>query len=142
VTGLFDIASVPAFVHATVQRWGAISDVRLAPGERDELVSEAVVALYELAARYEHHRPGYPQPGSFARYAARFLPGKLTTAWHRLHPEHVYVNRGGRREWRYLSPALSLDALAERSPALLASARPIVAPSQLRRPPAGQLTLC
>jgi hypothetical protein len=128
VTQLHDVGNVPAFVQAAVQRWRTGSAVRLEHGEHGELVAEGIVALYELARSYEHHRHGYEQPGSFAGFAARFLPGRLTTAWHRLHPEHVYgTGPDGRRAWRYLSPALSLEALAEHRPDTLALARPITA---------------
>jgi hypothetical protein len=142
VTSLHDIESVQGFVRATVHSWRTGSDVRLAPGEYAELVCEGIVALYELAARYEHHRPGYEHPGSFAGFAAQLLPRRLTNAWHRMHPEHHRATRpDGTREWRYAPPTLSLDDLAERRPWALASARPIVAPPTLRRPPAGQLVL-
>lgn len=142
MTGLHDIESVQGFVRAAVQSWRAGSDVRLAPGEYIELVSEGVVALYELASRYEHHRPGYERPGSFAGLAAQLLPRRLTNAWHRMHPEHHRATRpDGTREWRYGTPALSLDALAEDWPQALALAQRIVAPPMLRRPPAGQLVL-
>jgi hypothetical protein len=142
MTRLHDVDCVPAFVQATVRRWRAGSGVRLAPGEHDELVSEAVVALYELAARYDHHRPGYEGPGSFAGFAAQLLPRRLTTIWHRMHPEHHRATLpDGTREWHYGHPPLSLDALAENSPALLGSARRIVAPPTPRRPPPGQLVL-
>jgi hypothetical protein len=141
MTSLHDIENVQAFVGATVRRWRAASSISLPPGEHSELVAEGVVAVYELARRYEHHRPGYGQPGSFAGLVAQLLPRRLTNAWHRMHPEHQRITQDGRRVWRYLPPTLSLDALADERPHMLASARPISAPATLRRPPAGQLVL-
>jgi len=137
--GLHDVDDVRAFVAATVTRWRARSSIALAPGEHEELVAEGIVALYVLAKGYERHRPGYERAGSFAGYAARFLPRRLTTAWHRLRG-HTYGTRDGKRAWVFHEPPMSLEQLRDR-PRVLATARPVVAPSRMPRRRAARAAL-
>ncbi len=103
---LHDIRDVNMFVRGSLDK----APVRLEPEEFEELVAEGLVILYELAARYEPHREGYEREGSFAGYAAIYLPKRLTDAWHRSHPEHRYITLpDGKRAWRYLKQTVSLD---------------------------------
>lgn len=102
-TSLHDIDDVRAFAKAIVARF--IKPQMGEESDRDELIQEAVCLLYELAERFEPHREGYAQPGKFSGYAARFLPGKVIDAWHRLHPEHQCVTQpDGKRRWVYDIP--------------------------------------
>lgn len=106
---LHDIRDVEGFVKSTLGR----SRIRFDSDEREELVAEGIAILYELAASYEPHRPGYKQAGRFSGYAARFLPGRLGRAWHRRHREHrVVTDADGERSWEYGQAPASLDALA------------------------------
>lgn len=112
IVALHDIRDVEYFVAKIITK--AIPN--LPHDEFQELKSEGIAILYQLAARYEPHRDGYATPGSFAGYASMFLPRRLGDAWHRMHPEHTYVTEtlpDGRqvRRWRYLAPPTSLDQL-------------------------------
>lgn len=109
---LHDIEDVWDFVQATLHR----QQIPCEQDEREELAAEGLTILYALAAKYEQRRGGHPQDGRFSGFAAYFLPKKLLTAWHRLHPEHRYVTSSsdGKRFWLYLTPSVSLDAEQER----------------------------
>ncbi len=103
---LHDIRDVNMFVRNALDK----APIRLETQEFEELVGEGLVILYELAAKYEPHREGYARAGSFAGYAAMFLPKRMTDAWHRSHPEHRYITLpDGKRAWRYLKQTVSLD---------------------------------
>lgn len=79
---LHDIEDVERFVRAAVHR---------RPGKRldseleAELVREGIVAMLKLGQQYE---PGFggrdPSKSRFSGYAAKYLPGKLDDALHRL----------------------------------------------------------
>lgn len=75
MTSLHDVDDVYVFARKMV---GVvrhhIAEHALTPDQWDEMQDEMVTILYELAARYDHHRPGYKQPGSFAGYAAKYAP--------------------------------------------------------------------
>lgn len=108
-TRLYDVDNIEAFVNASIAR----TNLRMDADERDELLAEGVLILYGLADRYEHHRPGYSRPGSFAGYAASILPSRLIDAWHK-HRQHRYVTGPtGQREWDQGPRAMSLDELHE-----------------------------
>lgn len=104
---LYDIRDVEMFVRNTLDK----APLHFDTAEFEELVAEGMGILYDLAHSYEPHRAGYEQGGSFAGYAAFYLPKRLTDAWHRLHPNHVYVSLpDGTRRWEYLPAADSFDA--------------------------------
>lgn len=91
---LFDVPDVQGFAR---QQVGVlvhhILKGKLPPDLWDELTEEGVVILYEMAAVYEHHRPGYSAPGSFAGYASKYLPMRLGDALPRLrHSEHICLH--------------------------------------------------
>lgn len=103
---IHDIRDAEGYVAACMQR----SRILFQPGEREELLAEGLVILYELADRYEPHRAGYRQPGRFSGYAAAYLPRRLEDAWHRLNPQHQARRNGdGRRVWDYGSTPMSLQ---------------------------------
>lgn len=103
---LFDIRDVDMFVRNMLDK----APVSLEPEAFEELVAEGLTILYDLAWKYEPHRAGYEHEGSFAGFAAVFLSYRLTDAWHRLHPNHVYVSLpDGTRRWEYLPTAGSFD---------------------------------
>lgn len=111
---LHDIASAEGFVRGTIAK-AERGGMALEHDEREELVSEGLTILYELAGTFDAHRPGYETSGRFSGYAAMFLPRRLGDAWHRSHPEHRYVtdHSTGRRVWHYDPPAVSLDAITD-----------------------------
>ena len=103
---LHDIADVHAFVGANVHRSGVI----LRDDERDDLIAEGITILLELSRRYEPHRVGYEKAGSFAGYAAKFLPGRMRDAYHAMHPEHIARrDADGRRVYEYGERPMSLQ---------------------------------
>ncbi len=103
---LHDIRDVNMFVRNALDK----APVTLDTQEFEELVAEGLVILYELAGKYEPHREGYAQSGSFAGYAAIYLPKRMADAWHRSHPEHRYITLpDGKRAWQYLKQTVSLD---------------------------------
>lgn len=107
---LRDVHDVYGFAAATLRRTG----LAVAPDERDDLVAEGVVLLYDLERSFEPHREGYAQAGSFAGFAARYLPKRMRDVWHQRHEEHSYATEDdGTRRWRYGEAAVSLDHLRE-----------------------------
>lgn len=103
---LHDIDDVEGFVCATIERSG----IQAPEHEREELIADGIRIIYDLAERFEPHRPGYSQPGRFSGYAAQFLPRRLGDAWHSRNAEHVrVVNEGGKRSWAFRERPISLD---------------------------------
>lgn len=110
-TGLDDIRDCEAFVRSQLPR------VILTPDLREELIAEGLRILVELHARYEPGRGGQDATeSSFSGYAAKYLPGKLRDAWHRLEGTHHLVTNGDGREWRYDEKPRSLDRMNEIDP--------------------------
>lgn len=104
---LHDIKDAESFVAANIARSGVIVRDR---HEREDLLSEGITILLELAARYEPHRAGYAKAGSFAGYAAKYLPGRMRDAYHALHPEHIARrDADGRRVYEYGERPMSLQ---------------------------------
>lgn len=122
---LHDVKDAEAFVAANVQRSGVIvRDTH----EREDLIAEGLVILCELADRYEPHRAGYEKAGSFAGYAAKFLPGRMRDAYYALHPEHVARrDQDGRRVYEFGERPMSLQH--DDMPQLPATAAVIAMPS-------------
>jgi hypothetical protein len=106
VVSLYDIDDVEAFVKAMIAR----SRVRLTPDEREELVAEGIVILFEMGRKFIPKMEGYEQEGRFSGYAARFLPRKLQDAYHAMHPEYVLRTQpDGSRKWQYNDAPWSFD---------------------------------
>ena len=108
---LMDIGNCEAFVQRTIDR----SAITYGPSEREELLSEGLTLLYELAQKYNPGVGGRDATGSrFSGYAAMFLPRRLGDAWHKAHPEHRYITDPdtGKRGWRYDHTMVSLDGLS------------------------------
>lgn len=110
---LHDVDDVEAFVQATLNASG----IQFPEDEREELVAEGLAIMVKLAKAYQPRRGDHQQDGRFSGYAAMYLPRRLSDAWHRLHPEHLYVTDTGtgKRRWEYLALPVSLDALANSS---------------------------
>lgn len=121
---IHDIADAEGFVIATINtKLKAIT-----MDDREELVSEGLVILFDLARRYDpaKDRPS-TKPGhvcktarcckpSFAGYASYLLPRKLLDAWHRMHPEHVLRTQpDGSRKYEYLPKPASLEGSSDDS---------------------------
>lgn len=85
-----DIDNAEAFVTATIHRSGLI----LTPTERDDLHADGLAIIKELALAFDGR-------GSFAGYAARYLPRRMQDAHRARHPEHRRRTVDGRRvrEW-------------------------------------------
>ncbi len=110
---LHDIEDSEAFVQATINKGRLL----LTPERRDELVSEGIRILIGLARDYQPGRGGLNAEGSrFSGYAAKYLPGKLSDAWHRLQEHKLQTNEDGSRSWAINPPAVSLEAIAEERP--------------------------
>lgn len=111
---LLDIGNCEAFVQRTIDR----SAITYGPSEREELLSEGLTQLYELAGKYNPGVGGRDATNSrFSGYAAMFLPRRLGDAWHKMHPEHRYITNPttGKRGWYYDRPAISLDGITDTS---------------------------
>lgn len=131
---LYDIDDVESFVCATIEKSGLRA--HLSESEREDLIAEGLRILYDLAARFEPHRPGYDQAGRFSGFAAQFLPRRLGDAWHSWHPEHRRItDEDGKRRWHYSSSPLSLDQLlAPAGDSTNCESRPSKAPETTIRP--------
>lgn len=124
---LYDILDAESFVAANIARSGVILRDR---HEREDLLAEGLTILLELASRYEPHRVGYAKAGSFAGYAAKFLPGRMRDAYYALHPEHVARrDADGRRVYVFGERPMSLQH--EDMPQLMATALPYALPSSV-----------
>lgn len=111
---ILDVANAEAFVQRCIDK----STIRYDSSEREELLAEGLTILYELAGKYKPlpMRPGIDKKaGRFSGYAAMFLPRRLGDAWHKSHPEHLYITdpESGKRGWHYGAGPLSLDSLTE-----------------------------
>lgn len=130
-TFLYDVENVEAFVRAAVAR----TNLRLDHDERDELIAEGALILYRLADRYEPHRAGYSDPGSFAGYAASLLPNRLIDAWHKLRQHRYATGPDGARQWEQGPRAVSLEEMREQGADVMAAthdSEPDVEPFEAR----------
>ena len=122
---LFDVKCAESFVAANIHKSGVI--VR-DPHEREDLLAEGLTILLELASKYEPHRAGYAKAGSFAGYAAKYLPGRMRDAYYGLHPEHIARrDADGRRVYEWGDKPMSLQH--EDMPQLAATAAVYAMPS-------------
>lgn len=125
VVSLHDIKDVEMFIQAQLNAWRTNAGITFLPlEEREWLTCEALCILYELAERYEPHRPGYDQAGRFSGFAAAYLPKKLGDAWHRWHEGHRYVTdpATGKRAWAHFQHSVSLDGIRDELDARAAGA--------------------
>lgn len=107
---LHDIEDAEAFVRACVSR----SRIVLSWEERDELVCEGLVILVALSRSFRPQLEGYARAGSFAGYAAKLLPGKMSDAWHKLNEHHVpRTLPDGKRTYQYLEPHHKMERMEE-----------------------------
>jgi hypothetical protein len=122
---LHDIKDAESFVAANIARSKVILRDR---HEREELLAEGLAILWGLAERYKPHMAGYAKGGSFAGYAAAYLPGRMRDAYHALHPEHVACrDADGKRTYAYGERPMSLQH--EDMPQLQATALAYVMPA-------------
>jgi RNA polymerase sigma factor (sigma-70 family) len=96
---LYNIENPRAFVRAALTKL----NLQLTPTETEDLASEGVAILYELAKTYK------PAIGTFSGYATRYLPGRLLRAWHKSNENHYIKTENGTQKWEYGPAALSLD---------------------------------
>lgn len=111
-----DIHDIDAFVRVMIFK----TKLKLTNvDEREDLISEGIAILLDLAKKYKPQMIGYDRPGSFAGYCSIYLPKKIATAWHRWHPEYILETRklpDGRVVKRYVygDTAASWDEQVER----------------------------
>jgi hypothetical protein len=109
---IHDIQDAERFVRATIA-----DGLVLTSDQRDELICEGLRILWTLSDRYQ---PGYggrnPATSRFSGYAAKYLPGKLSDAWHRLQGHTLVVLPTGKRQWHYNPRPVSLEAIVEATP--------------------------
>lgn len=107
------VDDVEGFVCHTLGRSG----INFGEDEREDLILEGIAIMYELFAAFKPRLDGYEQDGTFDGYAARYLPRRLTDAWHKAHPEHRRViTEDGSRKWVYLDTEVSLDGANAEDP--------------------------
>lgn len=94
---LLGIRDVHAFSAATVRRSG----IDFRRDEREEMVSEGVVELYQLASEFDGR-------GTFDGWCSQQLPRRLGDAWRRL-GEHRRITEEGVRHWDIPPPMASID---------------------------------
>lgn len=111
-----DIEDAQSFVTQVIHRKFS----KVSWDDRDELVAEGLVILFDLAKRYDPAKEGGKKDHvckgakccvpSFAGYASFQLPLKLLDAWHAMHPEHVRMTlEDGSRKYKYLEPAIGME---------------------------------
>ncbi len=114
---VYDVEDVEGFVNDMV----LIAKIRVADQhERDEIVGEGIVLLLHLARNFKPKMEGYEKPGKFSGYCAAYLPRKISTAWHKLHPEHLQETQkleDGRtvKRYKYGEAPMSLGAVNDES---------------------------
>lgn len=109
---LHDVLDTEAFVRATIAK----GHLRLSIEDREELVCEGIAIMARLAKIYEPGRNGLnPSESKFSGFAAKYLPGKMSDANHRLQESHRLTTNPetGKRSWTYGQPAASLDAIVD-----------------------------
>lgn len=110
VVALHDVKDAEGFVRATIAK----GRLRLTPEQRDELTQEGLRIMCKLANDYEPGRNGQDASASkFSGYAAKFLPGKLSDAWHRLQGHRLSTQPDGVRQWQYDPAPVSLEKMTE-----------------------------
>jgi hypothetical protein len=108
---LHDVEDVEGFVQATINK----GRLRLTPEQRDELAAEGLRIMCKLSNDYEPGKNGLDASASkFSGYAAKFLPGKLSDAWHRLQGHRLASGPDGVRRWQYDDAPTSLSVIAEK----------------------------
>lgn len=99
---VYNILDAESFVYSCAGRQRL---AHLDYHERQDLLSEGLVILLDLACKYN------PAIGSFSGFCSRFLPGKISSAWHKMHPEHLQViGEDGKRIYQYGERDASLEA--------------------------------
>lgn len=102
---LYDIQDAEGFVAASIQRSRIILHNAQ---EREDLIAEGLAILCELADRYQPRRDGYARAGSFAGYAAAYLPKRMQDAYRAARPHTATTTQDGRRTIEYLAAPVSL----------------------------------
>lgn len=106
------VHNAEAFVRATIAK----GRLRLTDEQRDELTREGMRIIWKLSLDYEPGRNGQDANSSkFSGYAAKYLPGKLSDAWHRLQGHRLSTQESGVREWQYDQVPVSLEKMTEES---------------------------
>jgi hypothetical protein len=109
---IHDVDDATAFVNASITR----SRARLTVEQREDLVQEGLRLLWALSLAYEPGKNGRdPATSKFSGYAAKYLPGKLSDARHRLEG-HRHAMVDGVRQWQYDQPTVSLEGMREENP--------------------------
>lgn len=158
---LFDVGNCEGVMQRAIDK----STIRYDAGEREELLAEGWALLFELAERYKplpeppcgyaawfamtlgdrqdyEHRlraETKTKRGCFSGHAAMFLPRRLGDAWHKSHPEHLYITDpdSGKRGWFYGQAMVSLNSITDSAggemagEAQLLHARPMTAFCQM-----------
>lgn len=86
---IYNVEDVEGFVNDCIAKLPQLKT--LDQQERDEIVSEGIAILFDLARKYKPRMDGYEKDGTFSGYLGQFLHLKILTAWYKLHPEHVQV---------------------------------------------------
>ncbi len=114
---IYDVDDIEGFVNMCVEQSGLkIAD----QNELDELVCEGIALLLHMARNFKPQMDGYDKPGRFSGYCVAFLPKKIFTAYHKLHPEHlqktVVLENGKKvKRYQYGEAPDSLDQRMERA---------------------------
>lgn len=112
---VYDIRDAKNFVY-TLLGWSRLANMEF--HEREDLCAEGMLILLDLASKFKPHMDGYEQPGRFSGYAARFLPGKVRSAYYKMHPEHLQkTNAEGKRYYQHGEQPKSYEELIEREEA-------------------------
>jgi hypothetical protein len=110
---LYDVKDAEGFVRATIAK----GHLLLTEEQRDELTQEGLRIMWKLSSDYEPGRNGLDASTSkFSGYAAKYLPGKLSDAWHRLQGHRLVTLSDGSRKWKYDPTPVSIDKLTKDSP--------------------------
>lgn len=111
IVSFHDVEDVEGFVQSTINK----GRLRLTPEQRDELAAEGLRIMCKLANDYEPGKNGLDAAASkFSGYAAKFLPGKLSDAWHRLQGHRLASGPDGVRSWQYDDAPTSLSLIEEK----------------------------
>lgn len=108
---VYDILNAESFVRSSIAKAKLrVSDFH----ELQDVVSEGMAIMLDLASKFNPHMPGYDKPGSFAGYCSKYLPNKIRAAWHNMHPEHLLVRSpDGKKRYEYGDSPKSLSELID-----------------------------
>lgn len=108
---IHDIRDAEGFAISCIIRAGLEPAVLRARGDFDDVLSMALVALWDLNRCYRDRLPGYEHDGCFSGYAARYLPARVRTAYLNSQANVSMISVDGKKRRVHFPASLPLSAV-------------------------------